>query len=29
MQAAVETACNHGEIGEDFKKYIKEFAQTL
>ena len=29
MQAAVETACNHREIGEDFKLYLKEFVKTL
>lgn len=29
MQAAVETAINHPEIGEDFKKYIKDFAKNL
>lgn len=29
MQAAVETAINHPEIGEQFKEYIKEFAKTL
>ncbi len=29
MQAAVETAARHPEIGEDFKKYIKEFVKTL
>ena len=29
MQASVETAINHPEIGEEFRKYIKEFAKTL
>ena len=29
MQAAVETALKHKEIGEDFKKYLKEIAATL
>ncbi len=29
MQAAVETAINHPEIGEEFKEYLKEFVKTL
>ncbi len=29
LQANVEVALKHGEIGEDFKKYIKELARTL
>ncbi len=29
MQAQVETALKHGEIGEDFKKYLLEIAATL
>lgn len=29
MEAQVEMACKHPEIGEDFKKYIKEFVKTL
>ena len=29
MQAAVETALKHKEIGEDFKAYLKELAKTL
>ncbi|MEG1550090.1 MAG: UTP--glucose-1-phosphate uridylyltransferase GalU [Ruthenibacterium sp.] len=29
MQAQVETALTHPEIGEDFKAYLKEFAKTL
>lgn len=29
MQAAVEVAINHPEIGDDFKNYIKKFASTL
>jgi UTP--glucose-1-phosphate uridylyltransferase len=29
MQAAVETACKHKVIGEDFKAYLKEFVKTL
>ncbi len=29
MQAAVETAIKHNEIGEDFKAYLKEFVKTL
>lgn len=29
MQAAVETACRHQAIGEDFKAYLKEFVKTL
>ena len=29
MKANVEKALNHEEIGEDFKKYIKEIAKTL
>ena len=29
MQAAVETALTHEEIGSDFKKYIKELAAKL
>lgn len=29
MQAAVETACTHKEIGDAFKAYLKEFARTL
>jgi len=29
MQAAVETAVNHPEIGDDFRKYLKEFIKNL
>ena len=29
MQAAVETALNHKEIGEGFKEYLKDLAKTL
>lgn len=29
MQANVETALRHPEIGEDFRKYLKELAKTL
>lgn len=29
MQAAVETALKHDEIGEDFKAYLKEFVAAL
>lgn len=29
MMANVEQAVNHGEIGEDFKTYLKEFVKTL
>lgn len=29
MQATVETALNHPEIGSDFKNYLKELAKTL
>lgn len=29
MQATVETALKHPEIGGDFKKYLKELAKTL
>ena len=29
MQAAVETALKHSEIGEDFKAYLKNIAATL
>lgn len=29
MKAAVETALIHQEIGDDFKKYLKEIAKTL
>ncbi|MBO5247932.1 MAG: UTP--glucose-1-phosphate uridylyltransferase [Clostridia bacterium] len=29
MQAQVETALKHPEIGEDFRAYLKEFAKTL
>lgn len=29
MQAQVETALKHPEIGEDFRTYLKEFAKTL
>lgn len=29
MQASVETALNHPEIGDNFKKYLKELAKTL
>lgn len=29
MQANVETALKHGQIGADFKKYIKELAKNL
>ncbi|MEG2928482.1 MAG: UTP--glucose-1-phosphate uridylyltransferase GalU [Oscillospiraceae bacterium] len=29
LMANVEQAVNHGEIGEDFRKYIKEFAKSL
>lgn len=29
MQAAVETALTHPEIGEDFRAYLKELANTL
>ncbi len=29
MKAEVETALNHKEIGEDFRAYLKEIAQTL
>ncbi|MBU3806522.1 MAG: UTP--glucose-1-phosphate uridylyltransferase [Candidatus Fournierella pullistercoris] len=29
MQAQVETALNHKEIGEDFRRYLKELAASL
>ncbi|MEG0804357.1 MAG: UTP--glucose-1-phosphate uridylyltransferase, partial [Pygmaiobacter sp.] len=29
MQAQVETALNHPEIGVDFRKYLKALAKTL
>ena len=29
MQAQVERALKHKEIGEDFKAYLKEFVKTL
>ncbi len=29
MQAQVETALKHPEIGEEFREYLKEFAKTL
>ena len=29
LKANVETALNHNEIGNDFKKYIKELAEKL
>ncbi len=29
MQAQVETALKHPEIGNDFREYLKEFAKTL
>lgn len=29
MQAQVETALKHPEIGEDFRAYLKDFAKTL
>jgi len=29
MQAQVEMALKHKEIGEDFRAYLKEFAKTL
>lgn len=29
MKANCEVALNHGEIGEDFKKYLKELVKTL
>ena len=29
MQATVETALKHSEIGVDFKNYLKELAKTL
>ncbi len=29
MQASVEVALNHAEIGEDFRQYLKDFAKTL
>lgn len=29
MQASVEQALNHPEIGDSFRKYLKEFAKTL
>ena len=29
LQASIEVGINHPEIGEDFKKYLKEFAKTL
>lgn len=29
MQAAVEVALNHPEIGEDFRKYLKNIAKSL
>lgn len=29
MQAAVETAVNHEDIGNEFKEYLKEFVKTL
>ena len=29
MQAQVETALKHSEIGEDFREYLKEIAKTL
>ncbi len=29
MQAAVETALKHSEIGESFREYLRELAKTL
>ena len=29
LQASIEVGINHPEVGEDFKKYLKEFAKTL
>lgn len=29
LQAIVEVGCDHEDVGEDFKKYLKEFAQRL
>ena len=29
LQANIELAVKHGEIGEDFKAYLKEFVKTL
>ncbi len=29
MEAQVETACNHPEIGPAFREYLKKFAKTL
>ena len=29
MQAQVETALKHPEIGSDFREYLKEIAKTL
>lgn len=29
MQAAVETAVNHPEIGREFRDYLREFVRTL
>ena len=29
MQAQVETALRHPEIGEEFKAYLKELVRTL
>ena len=29
MQAQVETALKHPEIGADFREYLKEIAKTL
>ena len=29
MQAGVEVALNHPEIGEDFRAYLKELCKTL
>ena len=29
MQASCEVALNHPEIGADFRRYLKDLAQTL
>lgn len=29
LQASIEVGINHPEVGEDFKKYLKEFVKTL
>jgi UTP--glucose-1-phosphate uridylyltransferase len=29
LQAQVEVALNHPEVGKDFRKYLKELSKTL